>query len=459
MQELFRSCSQVRRSLGDNYFFIRDKFDPIRIERPLTSLVAKKAFRNVPSRCCAICGKPFNGAKPQRGHIIPLAECGETKPENLVLLCTNKSEQVSKRGCHELFDGGYASISEVIEAKEIWINGSYSQELRKKIEERYLTHRVQPTNIGTTKPDEIQSLVSAQKWLMALSALGEKIENSRKETDKIRYLTKEVEILRRRSAIGSLELAEKKYRELESMGNIPKELLSWFYYEGGYVAMLLGRHQRAFGLFNNSIKAISEDMPGYAGQWSAAVGLITQTTIAIHGKDSPFDRIMKMADKARKLCANVNGIHANRWMDNWNWNIARINLVRGDLEKAMSAVNGAENHWRKMNVLDGWSAGSSATHRIITGTILAEKATSSAEAKEAMRHLSRALVMILGGGRQHPEMVRDLLFAIGKCIELSSMESRANEIRKTATNTRDGSSWQYPYKEMISGHSALIPTP
>ena len=157
---------------------------------------------------------------------------------------------------------------------------------------------------------------------------------------------------------------------------------------------------------------------------------------------------MQLAKKARRLAEQAKDmdIHGRRWVDNWNWHLVRIELVRGRMDKCVAALEKAEAYASKATNLEKWDWLGLAIKRTISGAVMAAQASSACDVKRALWHLSRALVLQAGQNRKHPEMVRDLLCTIVACLRLLGKHAQAERVESVAKRTRDGSSWCYPYR-------------
>jgi hypothetical protein len=444
MDDLLLTTWHVRVALGEDYTYIKDHFDPLPEQREKTRDTAAEAFKGKP-KACAICGEKI---RLQSAHIQALAECGETTPENLIPLC---SSTPGRKGCHRLYDTGCASQQEMFEARQHWMQTGPDPSLRSLMKKRLCLHRSQPPNSGATAGDEIQHFIDNGYYCLALKAIRKRLSGV-SGAERFRYELKRIEVLRRRTAKDSLEKAACTWSKLQASGAIPQPLTSLFYYEGGYIEMLLGRHEAALPYCRRSREAITlEDgtpTPGMEGAWLASAGLEIQTTIALKGVHAPWADVMQLAEKARSLSEQAKDmdIHGRRWVDNWNWHTVRIELVRGRMDNCVAVLKEAEAYARRVTTLEKWDWLGLAIRRTISGAVMAAQASSACDAKRALRHLSRALVLQVGQNRKHPEMVRDLLFAIAACLRLLGRNDRAERVESVAKRTRDGSSWLYPYR-------------
>lgn len=440
------TAGDIRQALGGTYQMMRDNFDPLIIERHKTSPVAKGAFAMGPD-VCAACGEHGKGMRLQAAHIVSLQECGETTTDNLVPLCERPGRKDDAIGCHQLFDSGYASVREVENCRQAWLVRNALFPLRGCMTKRYHKHAFQPSTIGSKAPDKIQSLLTTKGTRAAIREAEKRLVAARLESDRFRLRLKIVEIMRRRSARGKLELAAQLYRELENEQSVPQDMESWFYYEGGYINLLLCHHEKARDFFQRSLDFLDKSTAGWEGKWAAATSLVVLCTIALKGRTAPLAELRKVLSKARSIAGKASELHGTRWINNCNWHLVSMSLVSGDVGGADKAHRTALDHWHTMTVLEGWDNGSRPTLLNITGNLLAQKANSTSDAKEALRYLTRALVGLVGARRYHPEGARDLLFAAEKMLRIIGKTSDADLVRDVALRTRDGSSWMQPYRD------------
>lgn len=161
---------------------------------------------------------------------------------------------------------------------------------------------------------------------------------------------------------------------------------------------------------------------------------------------------MDYANQAREACLRSENDVARRWIDNWNWHMVRIELIRGRQDCYKRAWEEAECQSLTLINRAKWDPLGFGIKRITSGLVLT-KLAASAFGKErsrllnrALRHLSRAMVLKVGRSSLQPEMVRDLLFALAECLRMRGDEDRSTRVESVAARVRDGSSWLNPYR-------------
>lgn len=450
---LLTTPTQIRQALGPDYLFIKEKFDRHREDRDKTRRVG--ATIGGPPSLCAICGMRFGTDRVlQWAHIIGLYECGETEPENLIPLC---------KPCHGLYDRApSAAPSEMKEARQRWLNGGCSLELHRAMQERSQSFFAEATDAHGSEWSQLSRFIAGSEWNKARKLcecmIAPKIRNVRDREVRFRWILRLIKVLRGSGKVGDLEQAEIIWTQLRDADPGPLELAADLRYQGGYVQMLLGRHAVAHDLFRENVDHI-ELTPRTSAIWSASTGLAVQTLIAMHGRATPWDKVLNWSGKAREACAGGEGWLAREWIDNWNWHMVRIQLVRGERDLYKSAWDDAETQALTHMNRFKWDPLGFGIKRTISGMVLTELAMRATERdrlhylQRALRHLSRAMVLKVGRPLQ-PEMVRDLLFSLAKCLRMLNDIERAMRVEAVALRTRDGSSWLHPYLSSVSTSGA-----
>jgi len=439
------TATEIREALGKTYDMLRREFDPLVVERPKTNKFGREVF-NKHTDVCAACGERGKDIELEAGHVVALEEGGKTTAENLLPLCNRPHKKGKYAGCHKLFDDGFASVAEMKNAKLAWINGNVDYQLRNRMVDRYIKHRSQPANIGSGEPNIIQSLLTKSATVKAIAAAESLIIKTSDEKEKFRLRLKIIEIMRRRSARGALEKSAKLFTVLEKEKSIPEDFKSWFHYEGGYINLLFGNHERARQRFRLSLDAIDKGTKYWEGKWASAASVLIQATLAVKGQDAPFANFRKSLGKIERMTKSAEELHGKRWLSNCLWNSIRLNLVENKIKEAHESWNKAQEHWHNITVLEGWDKGSRSTILAIGGELFACSAQKTSDAKNALRFLVRGLVLLIGARRNHPEGIRDLLFATERMLYLIGKRSDAKIVHDVALRTRDGSSWIAPYK-------------
>lgn len=447
--EMLKTPAQIRRQLGEDYNHIKNDFDRHKEDRAKTKRAAQKACRE--AEACAICGqKPdAKGLRLEWAHIIGLQECGETEPANLLPLCRRpdrKGWQPDRLGCHQLYDlAPSATPAEVFRAQKLWCAGKSWPELRQDMEKRSRDFFRQ----ADSGSEELARLIAASRFKQADDLCRELLEGTLDASDRFWWQMKLVEVCRRRGRLGQLEEAERQWTELERTGP-PPQWAPFFFYEGGYIRLLLGQHEEAHQQFRQ-VSAL-QPTSDTAGIWVSSVSLIVQMLVAIYGSAAPWDQVMDLVSQASNVCLQFENYDTRRWIDNLNWRKVLIELVRGRQDRYEDAWKKAEDQSLILTNRMKWDPLGFGVKRTISGLVLTKLAASASGEERsrlldrALRHLSRAMVLKAGGSSLQPEMVRDLLFALAECLRMRGDEDRSTRVESVAARVRDGGSWLNPYR-------------
>lgn len=445
VNEILMTAGAVRNALGRSYDTFCRSFDAIGRERAKTASVGRRLFPGI--RGCAVCDESGHGLRVEVAHIHALEECGLTASDNLILLCRRLGKRHDERGCHQLFDDGFASRVEVTALRTAAGRG-LTCTLRQQMQERYREHCAPR---ATSKLDRFEALLASihgEKTRGALRKAQHLAENAATRwpagsEEHFVLKLKAVEMMRRRAARGSLDDAARHFEQL-LQGPIPEARRSSFFYEGGYVELLRGRHVKALPYFIKSRDAIDPAESGW--KWAAAASLVAQCEVAVGGGNAHWSQALRLVNEAERASTASGGTDGARWVMNSRVNRARILLAKGDIEAAVRAWEAAMETWEGMTALTGWDHGSRTVIVGFAGVLSARAAGSEKDAKTALRYLARASVGFLGAGRQHPETVRDVLLSATQALTLLGRKELAARFRETAERTRDGSSWLHPYR-------------
>ena len=447
---------EIRNALRGTYLKLKE-FDMSPQERERTKIARRKLWEIGP-KVCAACGKE----KGEDGitllaaaHLNALEECGQTTQENLLPLCIRDKTMVgSQLGCHTLFDEGYMSVSEMRNVRRRWARKQV-QSVRSKIEDSWRKHANAPSSMVDEGGDEIQSLITQQKYPKAIEKIKEKLVSPYlAEDERFHLRIKLMEVCRRRPAKGSLEYADELRKEL-FREKIPSRLCPWFHYESGYISMLLGDLVQAEREFEESRQALNPKDQNYSEQWVAATVLIVQIKAAklACGKKQKhrareWNNLESTLESAEYVALKSKEVHGLRWIANCKWDRVRLYVARDETELAENLRAKAYTHWESMTAEVGWDAAFRTSINAINGIVLSSSAKKSSEAREALKYLSRAIVVILGKARQQHEGIRDVLFATANALRLlndNSLLEHARRLEEVAARVRDGSSWRHPY--------------
>jgi hypothetical protein len=445
---LYITTSEIRDNLGLAYKEIK-RYDLLKKYRKDTSSI-KKSILKTHNKRCAACGEKENliNIKLEAAHLEALEECGITEENNIILLCKRKNPIIP--GCHELFDMGYYSVSGMKKLRDIWKKGKYKN-VRDGMFKRY-KKPIKIKEISFVKKEimkKIRECISKCQYRKATRIAEERLNLSRNTVEKFQLKIKIGELHRRRATKNSLDTGLKCINAI-SIKEIPKQLLSSYFYEVGYINMLRGDHISALDAFEKSRNYLDKKDKEYGAKWAAATSLIIQQNCQLiaSGLKSlySFKELEKLLDKSLLKAKNVNTTLGYRWVNNCMWHKARLKIAQQKFDEAKNLWRKAYINWQSMDVQTGWERGSR-MFVSLQGIILANLAHNKEEAKEALRFLSRSLVVLIGGRRMYPETVRDILFNIALAIDKLNIKQKKQVelIKKIATYTRDGSSWFYPY--------------
>ena len=448
VNEVLTTAGAVRNALGTSYDTFCRSFDALGRERTKTASVGRRLFPGI--RRCAVCDESGHGLRVEVAHIHALEECGLTAPDNLILLCRRPGKGHDEKGCHQLFDDGFASRVEVT-ALRTGAERGLTCTLRQQMQQRYREHCAPR---ATSKLDRFEALLASIHGEMTRGALRKAqhlAENAATRwpaasEEHFVLKLKTVEMMRRRAARGSLDDAARHFEQL-LQGPIPEARRSSFFYEGGYVELLRGRHEKALPYFIKSRDAsIRLSLAESGWKWAAAASLAAQCEVAVGGGDAHWSQALRLVAEAERASTASGGTDGARWVMNSRVNRARILLAKGDKEAAARAWEAAMQTWKGMTALTGWDRGSRTVIVGFAGVLSARVARSEEDARTALRYLARASVGFLGTGRQHPETARDVLFSAAQALMLLGRKELAAHFRETAERTRDGSSWLNPYR-------------
>lgn len=445
-EDLLTTAGAVLKELGPNYSKFCGRYDGLKRERAKTTRLARHLFPG--TRTCAICGERGQDLRIEVAHIQALEECGVTAPENVMLLCSRPGKLHHERGCHQLFDDGFASVSEIDAFRSAYPHVSQPA-FRSQMQERYQEHYGSRFSSSLNAFEACLKSIDAEKTRGALRKaqnMAERYSASYAKTsnESLILRLKTVEMMRRRAARNSLDEAAHHFEEL-LQGTIPEAQSSSFFYEGGYIELLRGHHKKALQYFDESRNAVNPREGGW--MWAAATCRVVHCKVTLARGRTPWNKLLGMIDEAERFSKESGGTDGMRWVMNCRLNRIRLLLAKGDVIRAVQAWESALGTWRSMTALTGWDRSSRTVIVGTSGLLSARAARLEADARIALKYLARASVGLLGAARQHPETVRDLLFTTADTLMLLGQKEKrlAAQFRETAERTRDGSSWLHPY--------------
>jgi hypothetical protein len=413
------------------------RYDNSKRERRKTARLGRRLFPG--TRKCTVCGEGGPGRRIEIAHVHALEECGLSERDNLVLLCRRIKKKHAERGCHQLFDDGFASQAEI---DTLRVAARRTSSLRQTMRARYRMHHAHSEK---NQFDKTLARIGAEKSRGALckaQRIAEAEASKWPAASEKRFILrlKAIEMMRRRAARGSLGEAHRHFYQLLK-GSVPKAQRSSLFYEGGCIELLRGRHGGALPYFLESMKAAHSGW-----KWASAAAFVTQCQVVLAAKRADWDKALRITDKTIRVLEKCGGPDAARWIINVRADRVRVLLAKGEATRAVRAWDEVLNIWKCTTALTGWDAGGRKLIVGLAGVLYAETAQSKEEAMVALRYLTRACVNILGAGRRQPETLRDILFSVAKALQLIGNTKLAAKFRSTAGRTRDGNAWFHPYR-------------
>ena len=444
--ELIESTFDIRKALGDAYTSIKI-FDPKDRER-------EEAQRLIPellkfSDRCASCGIVPNQRSRYWAHIEPVDEGGKSTICNIVLLCGP---------CHSLFDTGHASRVEMRESAACWRQGKIKpldsiMKSRQVAVLRDGAGRVgrRPKRIpGESSLNRPINLGRGPKALAGIANINRaSLDESTAEVLKVL----EAVAYRRRAARGSVLVAQGILQTV-----IPEKLgahQSWFFYERGYVAKLLGDHQFAIDSFRMSRSAAEllrdEFAPGEAFRADRAAMAIR---IIAFDPEAPSIEVSDMLTRFEQLEKRAKEVFtrdsdANNEIQNLKNQRAHFLVKCRDYLGAIEVSGRLRDLRDSADITSGWGALDKLDVVILKGYLYLGAPTSKLDIETGLGLLARAIVPVLGGSRQRPEGMRDTLLWFEKV--LAALNNRQNaeharRLKEVRQQTMDGSSWFDAYR-------------
>jgi tetratricopeptide (TPR) repeat protein len=432
---------EVHGALGEQYRNLVTRYDIKRGERHKT----KREADMLEPRCCAACGRrPPKVLRLEAAHINPLAECARTESTNLLLLCRERMDKYD-RGCHKLFDQGYASIRSMRTCRERWMNGLPP------------VHRgamLKMMKLQGKKPQQLGHL------FQELSALRKR--QARYSSDSENWAEVQLsiaEVTRRRARKDALKRARMEIVKIRIEVFQKPSTIARYFYERGYIDLLTGNLADALKDFDEGRKVLETDLrdSSHGWRWSAHTCLMAQVGRALYSAHSSsgwswariqqeLQEALRKAEKAARLLepGTDDYRHANRWVENCLLHLTKPKIANNHYQSALELWKRARDVWERMDLSTGWDAGFRPHHFILYGHIELMKAKDPEEIRQALAYLVRAIVLLVGLRRQQPEGVRDLLFATARATR-ALRDPIHKQVERVAYRCVDLSSWFNPY--------------
>ena len=438
---LLRTNYEVHGALGEQYRNLVTRHDIKRRERYNTKREADK----LEPHCCAACGrKPPKVLRLEAAHINPLAECARTESTNLLWLCRERMDKYD-RGCHTLFDQGYASISSMRMCRQRWKNGLPPVHRRAMLKMMKLQGK---------KPQQLGHL--AQE----LSALHKRQARYGSDSeDWAEFQLSIAEVTRRRARKDALKRARLEISKIRIGAFQKPPTIARYFYELGYIDLLTGNLADALNDFDKGRKVLEIDLrdPSHGWRWSAHTCLMAQVGRALYSAEhssgwswarihEELQKALRKTEKAARLLepGTDDYRHANRWVENCLLHLTKPEIANNHYKSALKVWKRARDVWEGMDLSTGWDAGFRPTHLILYGHIELMNAKHAEEIQQALAYLVRAIVLLIGLRHQQPEGVRDLLLATARATKALG-DPIYNHVERVAYRCADLSSWFNPY--------------
>jgi hypothetical protein len=150
-------------------------------------------------------------------------------------------------------------------------------------------------------------------------------------------------------------------------------------------------------------------------RWAVATVVIAHCQLAIGPNSSCRSRVLKTLAEAERVAVASSCLEGTRCVHNIQVDRARVDIANRKIDDAQRAWCTAINTWKRMTRLTGWDRGTGRLLVGISGAVKAHSARSEVEAKDALRYLARAIVVLFGVRRIYPETARDIYFQLHMC--------------------------------------------
>jgi tetratricopeptide (TPR) repeat protein len=469
--------SAIRRALGKG---IVDKIDSLSLhqaKRRGTVGEKLRLLRTYNNPYCASCGRPAvglaDGATPvelQAAHILALSEGGDTTDKNLVLLCANsghrrdecdactRKEWCGDRGCHTLFDEGYASVSEVRVLADRWRRGM-SGGFRETLLERSREHYSQSAPLSTPGAfgDLHKLLFQKAHWNEVIRGLREARKGGLSELDYAQSYLEEASVERRRGRQSSLDRSLKILARFENE-RLPAEKIASYLYELGYVQQLRGLHAQSLQTYERGLELAEADLgPDSFAAVSARNRVMAVRTIMLNpqtvtprGAVRTFREFDAQLKRAEQLQPKVRS-------GNWMFNILGW---RTRFAIKCSRIADAQESLRQLRELRDSQHAATGYTRMTATTMLGFEAMVLAMERPTERgvreQVQRAATAVRAGlhGNHRPEGIRDNLLTLEGgwkrlMVSDTSYQERAEAVREVRERIVDGTSFLDPYRAVV----------
>jgi len=434
-KELIETSSQLRKALGKHVVVIK-KFDPLPRERERTKQFRKKLIKCFGKRC-AICNSAH---QIEAAHIVPLEIGGETKLDNLILLCQKH---------HNLYDTGHLSIYSMKQIYREWKEGRtdfFNSML-------VISNRTAKPTI-MAPPDEIKYTLNRvlvfqreRKLGKASDLITKELKNESITDAATNYLfIKLAEITRRRDMQGALNEAQDYINNVD-LNSLPKEYHPAYDYEKVYINRLAGFHRKAVkmaSLSAESLRRFEDRVQLLAYVAISANKLLCE--LAEYDKPTP-SQVKYLVSKFNEL-EKIAQKHGDYWGGRWAFNCAGHRLqvfIKAKDNRSLVELENLTSLYYNQDIRTGWDSGALQSISLLKGLTSVLFTDDIPEVKKGMKVLARSFRARLKK-TQRFEGIRDAGFGLAIGFrKLNKHLETADVLFNTMNRTIDGTSYIWPW--------------
>ena len=472
---LLESPSAIRKELGKEIMELIDAFSLHQARRRGTAREKRRLLRIYGNPRCASCGRLATSrarcsapTENQAAHILALSEGGDTDDGNLVLLCAHGSHRREKcdaclrgswcgdKGCHLLFDEGYASVSEVRALAENWRRGKsvgFRETLLERSREMYSQNA--PLNAPGAFGDFHKYVYQKAYWKKAIGELRRARKDGLSKLDHAQSYLHEASTERRRGKQRSLDRSLKILGRFER-GHLPPEKVASYLYELGYVQQLQGLHAQSLSTYERVLKLAAADSgPDSFPAVSARNRVMAVKTILLKPRAvtargfaqvlREFETLVKRAERLKPP------VRSGNWMFNvLGWR-TRYAIKCGRIGDARESFRRLRELRDSQHAGTGYSRTSSTTVLRLDAMVLAMTRGSQDRVHDQVRRAATVVRSCLRG-HHRPEGIRDDLLTLERGWKrlregaAFPYRERAEVVAGVRRRILDGSSFLDPYR-------------
>ncbi len=442
MKSLIKSSSAMIEALGKDCAEVR-KLDPLRKRRNETKAFRRKLLKKF-GMTCGYCNQSRASLKLEAAHIVPLEIGGQTHEENLIILCSQ---------CHRAYDSGYCSINHMVQAARDWRGGhlnGYRPALQETIVRFEPIRDMPPTSVSDVI-SQIGAFQVVRKYAKGSHLIQQHLASlPADDPGKTSLLIKFAELTRRRSAVGVLGRAQHLLEGIDP-AEMSSELKAQYFYELGYVYLLLGRHGDAGQMMQKSARAAKDRSAGQFGvDFVAASANQALCELATHDQltiEKAIHLVARMK-RLRDIARNSRTYWGARWALNCECHILQIYMKAKQSDKVWIRLERVRTCYFNSDLENGWDIAARQTITLLEGLVRVLFPGNKDQIDIGVELLARAFVTRLGR-RQRPEGIRDAGFELALGLRRKNTRHllRIADLLDMVLNiTVDGTSVLWPWR-------------